>query len=127
MHVLVRIRMLEGESARGKGGKLRADFARELAANGGTEEVAEAEAELIGGKPALPVHEIRDFLPRQDGGTFDHDKMEPDAKAGQVPGTGDGVCGGGRGHHQACGAEDAFPVRPLNGFVDRRGKAEIVG
>ena len=127
MHVLVRIRVAERQAGGGEGGELRADLRGELAADARAGGVVDAEAELVGGEPAVRVHQIGNLGRRQHGGAFDHHQMQPDAQVRQGARAPHGIGGGRAGHHQAGGVQDAGAVRTLDGFVDRWGEAEIVG
>ena len=79
------------------------------------------------GEPALCVHEVGDFGRRQHGGAFDHHQMQPDAQVRHGARAAHGIGGGGAGHHQAGGVQDAGAVGALDRLVDRLGQAEIVG
>ncbi len=81
VHVLVRIGMLEEKTRCCEGGELGADFARELTAERGAEEIADAEPRLIGGKPAVPIDEIGDFRAPEHGRALDKNEVQADAEA----------------------------------------------
>ena len=127
VHVLVCVRVGEGQAGGSEGGELGAYLGSELTVDARTNGVVDAETELARREPALGVHEVGDLFRRQHSGALDDHKMQPDAQVRHGAYAPYGIGGGGGGHHQAGGVQDAHTVRALNRLVDRLGEAEIIG
>ena len=107
--------------------ELRLDFGRELFAMPGTEEEADAGLRHVVVKPAAGIHQIGNPLRRQNRAAIHQDEMQADTKSWQLLGPGDGIAGGRRPDHQAGRRQNAVPVCLLDGEIDFRRSAEIVG
>ena len=126
VHVLVRVGVIERQARGGEGAVLRRDLGRDLPPAARTEEVFQCEAELVGGEPPRAVHQMRHGA-GQHGIALDHHEVQAYPQIGHLPGATHRIAGRGAGHHQAGGAEDAVPMRPLHRLVHRLRQAEIVG
>ena len=127
MHMLMRVRVGEGQAGGGEGGELCADLGGELATDARARSVVDAEAELARRELPLCVDEAGDLGRRQHGSAFDHDEMEPDAQVGHGARAAYSIGSRGARHHQTGGVQDARTVRAFDRLVDGLGKAEIVG
>jgi hypothetical protein len=75
VHVFVRVGVIQRQPRLGEGSVLGMDFSPQLPADAWAEEIFEAECQLIGGKLAVGINEVRNISPRQDGGSFDDHKV----------------------------------------------------
>ena len=127
VHVFVRVGVVEGEAGRRESRELRADFRGELRPDARAEEVIQPQPDLVGGKPASVIDEIRNARSRQHGRTLDDHEMQADAQGWQRAGAAHRILSGRPRHHQARGGQHALAMRALHPLVDRLGEAEIVG
>jgi hypothetical protein len=119
--------VIEREARRTKGVELRADLSRELRARRRIEEKAKAGADEIVSALAVRANERRNGRWRQHGSAACQHEMKADMQSRQPAGTRDRVGGGRPADHEARAGEDAVAAPLLDGFVDGRIEAEIVG
>jgi hypothetical protein len=127
MKMLVRIDVVERESARAIGFELRLDLRRQLAAHRRPQEDVDPETDHIAAEVPVGIDEIGQLLRGQDRPAFDQDQMQADVQPRQPPRPRDGVLRRGAGDHEACSGEDAVPMCGFDRLIDLAGKPEIVG
>jgi hypothetical protein len=125
--MLVRIDVVERQSARAIGFELRLDLRRHLAAHRRAQEDVDPETDHVAAEVPVGVDEIGQVLRGQDRPAFDQNQVQADAQPRQPPRPRDGVLRRGAGDHEARGRENAVAMRGLDGFVDLASKPEIVG
>ncbi len=79
MHVLVSVGVIEAQAGGGEGGKLGTNFGCKLTPGPRAQEIAKAEAELLGWELTGSIDEIRYLRSRQDSWPFNHHEMQPHA------------------------------------------------
>jgi hypothetical protein len=126
VHVLVGIHMVERQAGGAKCLELGADLHRELTANPRQSKKPNAGASHIRIETAVAAHQTGDFGARKARMTIDEHQMQADPQIWQATGARHGVSRGGGANHQACGRQNAAPVRLLDSFVDGGIEPEIV-
>jgi hypothetical protein len=119
--------MIELETGGAEGLELGADLRSHLPAHTGQEKHRDARERHIRSKAAATVHQIRDRRRRQNRLSVNQRQMQADGKRRQATRQLHSLSRRRRSDHQACGSEDAFDMRALNGLVDFVGEAEVVG
>lgn len=77
--MLVSIGVIEAQASGSEGRKLGTNFGCKLTPGAGAQEIAKAEAELLGWELAGSIDEIRYLRWRQDSRPFNHHQMQPHA------------------------------------------------
>ncbi|MNM98154.1 hypothetical protein D3C81_1106780 [compost metagenome] len=125
--MLVRVDMVQRQPGRGEGIELRADLGRQLAPHMRQEEEAAAVQRHGRAEASLRIDQRRDPRARQRGGAVGQHHMQAHAQR-WLPARALERIGHGRGaHHQAGRIEHAVAVSHLDGLVDGRMQAEVVG
>jgi hypothetical protein len=127
MKMLVRIDMVERQSARAIGFELGLDFRGDLPPHRCTQKDVHRESDHVAAEVPAPVDEVRQLLRRQRRPALDQHEMQADVQSRQSPRAGDGVLRRGTGDHQAGSGEDAALMRDFDRFIHLAGKAEVVG
>ena len=127
VEVMVRVDVVERQTGRLEGTKLRLDFRRQLPAHARAQEHAHARARDVAAQAPPGVDQVRYALRRQQRRAIDEYQVQADVERRQAARARHRVgCCRSR-HHQACRRQDALRVRELDAFVDLHRQAEIVG
>ncbi len=127
MEVLVHVDMLEHQSGAGIRLELSPDFGAQLAPQCRASGDIDRQPDKIASQPAGAVHQVGDLLRRQRRSAFDQHQVQADAQARESARATQRIVGGRSADHQACGRQDAAPVRLFDGDVDLIRQAEIIG
>ena len=120
------IDMVERQAGRAKFFKLCVDFGAELFAQSMVEKIAHADGDGAVAEFTTLVDQAGDFFRRQGGFATEERQMQTHAEPGVLPCQRDGFVASRFIHHQAGGGQDAFVMRPDDGFIDGMRTSEVV-
>ena len=127
VEVVMSVDVVERQTGGAKRRELRVDLRGELATHPRASEYVDADLHQVSAQPPIPIHEIRDALGRQRRKPVDQYQVQTDPQGRQAARHGDRLGRGASAHHQAGGRENAALMRDLDGLIDLRRKAEVVG
>ena len=127
MEVVMRIDVIEPQAGRVKRRELCVDLRGELPAHAGTQKDVQAHHREVRAQQPIAIDEVRYRIGRRRRGAVDQNEMQTDSERWQATGAGDRVIDGASAHHQARCRQNALRMRDLDGLVDLRCQAEIVG
>jgi hypothetical protein len=125
--MFVRVDVVESKTGRCKGFELRLDLRCNLTTYRCAQPYRRAERGHVGAKHSVSRDEIRDLAGRKQRSAVDEHQMQAHAEPGQSFCAHHRVARGGAAHHQARGAQYTRAVPRLDGFVDFKRGAEIIG
>ena len=120
------IDMIQRQPGICEGLELRPNLPRELAANGWSEEEANAGGEKIGRQITGAVNQMGNLVRPQHRSATGHNQMQPDPQVRQSVSAHHGVGRGGCSDHPARGVEDASAMGLLNRAVDTERNPKII-
>ncbi len=124
--MLVGVDMVERQSGRAEGLKLRADLARELPPHSRQEKKAETGSHHPVVEVAGFIDEIADRVEWCNRASFDQYEMQANPQAGQPPGPRHCVFRRRCAHHQTGAGQDTVAMGGFDRLVDCRMESEIV-
>ena len=125
--MMVRIDVIERQAGRGESIELRRDFRRELFAHFRAQEDLRAERRHVTAQPSIAVDEVREVRGRKRGTSVDEREVQPDSQRREAARALDRVGDRRPAHHQARSAQNPPGVGKLDGAIDLRRQAEVVG
>ena len=127
MKMAVGVDVVERQSGRAIGLKLRGDFGANLPPHRRSNHATDAVADEIIAQAPRRIDQRRNLRARRHRIVIDENDVKSDAQPGQRTRASNGIGRGRCADHQACRAENAAPVRLFNRGIDRFAEPEIVG